>query len=358
MSKQQAYLHLLGAGCASLSLCHYLRHKQIDTALYGQRSPAMDKAHFWGFWAFDWLDDAAMLATHRWKEWQFIDHHQTITHYSDHHPYHALDSSIWLSHCTSTSDKIYEQLPSADTEGLVLDSRPPVPPEGALIQHFTGQIIETPDACFNPEQAILMDFRCDQSRGIHFIYLLPFSAHRALVESTFFSCEIHSQTIYLDAIAGYMREQLHQTEYQVLHTETGQIPMAECAPHDANFLRIGANGGCLRASSGYAFSYIQKQVRHLAMMISAGEKITHQHQIKNPIRTWDRWMDRVFLHVLRHHPDKAPQLFMRLAQALTGDEFASFMSGQAELKTYAKLILSMPKLLFIRAALNASWGAR
>ena len=31
-----------------------------------------------------------------------------------------------------------------------------------------------------------MDFRCDQSQGVHFIYILPFSSTRlnALVEST------------------------------------------------------------------------------------------------------------------------------------------------------------------------------
>ena len=36
------------------------------------------------------------------------------------------------------------------------------------------------------------------------------------------------------------------------------------SPRDPSFLAIGANGGCVRASSGYAFAFIQKQVQQIA----------------------------------------------------------------------------------------------
>ena len=44
-----------------------------------------------------------------------------------------------------------------------------------MLQHFQGYVVETKEDVFDDATAILMDFRCDQSRGIHFIYLLPFS---------------------------------------------------------------------------------------------------------------------------------------------------------------------------------------
>lgn len=352
ISKPQQ-IHLLGAGCASLSLHHYLRDTQVECVFYGQKTTALEKPHFWGFWKFDWLEDAASLSTKHWQEWQFADHQKLITHHSKNHPYHALKSTDWLTHCISNKMLDMRPIPSTNTDDLVLDSRTPHPPKNSLVQHFIGQIVKTPKPCFNPEKAMLMDFRCDQSRGIHFIYMLPFSTDTALIESTFFSKKLHADETYLNAISDYMRAVVGQPEFTVIQSEKGRIPMAELAKHDPNLLGIGSNGGCLRASSGYAFSFIQKQVSHLATMLANGDKIQQQNQIKNPIRRADRWMDRIFLAVISHHPHQAPKLFMKMAKALTGDEFASFMSGQAGIKTYLKIISAMPKGLFLSYAFAA-----
>ena len=70
-----------------------------------------------------------------------------------------------------------------------------------------------------------------------------------------------------------------------------------------------------------------------------------------PISRFDLFLDRIFLHVIRHHPERAADLFAQIATALSGDEFARFMSGLADFKIYAKLITAMPKGLF----LNALW---
>ena len=69
------------------------------------------------------------------------------------------------------------------------------------------------------------------------------------------------------------------------------------------------------------------------------------------IGQFDLFLDRIFLHVIRHHPKKAADLFARIAAALSGDEFACFMSGLADFTIYAKLVTAMPTGLF----LNALW---
>ena len=51
-----------------------------------------------------------------------------------------------------------------------------------LLQHFKGWMIESSKPVFNLQQAILMDFRVDQKRGTTFIYVMPFSETKALVE--------------------------------------------------------------------------------------------------------------------------------------------------------------------------------
>ncbi len=61
-----------------------------------------------------------------------------------------------------------------------------------------------------------MDFRCDQSRGIHFIYLLPFSADTALVESTLFSAQQEDREFYIAAINRYLRDNYQLENFQIL----------------------------------------------------------------------------------------------------------------------------------------------
>ena len=60
-------------------------------------------------------------------------------------------------------------------------------------------------------------------------------------------------------------------------------------------------------------------------------------------------MDGIFLRVIRHHPELAPQIFTSMADRLTGDEFALFLSGEAGPRLWTKLVLAMPILPFICA---------
>ena len=76
---------------------------------------------------------------------------------------------------------------------MVFDARPTteVPPTGvdevALLQHFAGWEITASRPCFDPGVVEMMDFAVAQSRGLHFMYVLPFSPQRALVEATYIS---------------------------------------------------------------------------------------------------------------------------------------------------------------------------
>ncbi|MEK9925229.1 MAG: hypothetical protein VW736_06320, partial [Alphaproteobacteria bacterium] len=73
--------------------------------------------------------------------------------------------------------------------------------------------------------------------------------------------------------------------------------------------------------------------------------------VTTPHKTVDLLMDDVFLHVLRTRPDLAPSLFLRMGSALSGDEFALFLSGEASWTLRLKVIMAMPKWVFVRAAL-------
>ncbi len=74
---------------------------------------------------------------------------------------------------------------------------------------------------FDPDTAILMDFRCDQSRGIHFLYVLPFSKDVALVESTMFALQREPDSFFEGAIAQYLSAECGINSFSVTHVEHG-----------------------------------------------------------------------------------------------------------------------------------------
>jgi lycopene beta-cyclase len=356
-SPAQADIAIVGAGCAGLSLARQLvrteKTSNIKACLYGPISPAATNGHSWGFWATQGLKEQAKLAGHSWQKWQVITAEYRVTQTADAHPYCRLDSRDWLTHCLESIDGHIQHKPDnmpASSTQPVFDSRPPNVPDGAMLQHFKGVEIKTIQPCFSPDTAILMDFRCDQSRGIHFIYLLPYSPTEALVESTMLSPKRQDDEFYIEAIENYLADHWDTGGWQVNYTEQGCIPMAFVQPLNLDYLPIGANGGCVRPSSGYAFAFIQKQTDAIIdKLISGGPGHLTPATLPQPISRFDLFLDRIFLHVIRHYPEQAAELFARIAAALSGDEFARFMSGLADFKIYAKLITAMPIGLFLKA---------
>ena len=69
-------------------------------------------------------------------------------------------------------------------------------------------------------------------------------------------------------------------------------------------------------------------------------------------------MDAVLLTVLRHWPERAPELFLRMGRVLDGDEFARFLSGEANWPLRLKVIMAMPKALFLRGFVRLVAGSR
>ncbi len=360
MQQSTPNISVIGAGLAGLSLVHYLAATphMAKTRLLGPISQAAEKPHIWGFWQTRWLDEAAYLSRKSWSCWQIITPQAKTTQKADKHPYHALESHVWLGHCLKTmrgSNIQHDPRPVSEISpqgDLYFDSRPPQLDKTVMLQHFHGIEIESKEPVFTPEVMTLMDFRCDQSQGIHFIYLLPFSPTNALVESTLFSFSLVPESYYQEAINSYLSSYYKLHAFRILSQESCAIPMGFFPVRDKNLLAIGANGGCVRPSSGYAFSFIQKQSRDIAAMLAAGKLLNSQHHLPAPHRWLDRQLDRIFLDVLARHPKQAPDLFLQLGKYLSGDELAMFMSGQASLSVYARLIAAMPKDIFIASALR------
>ena len=352
---------IIGAGCAGLSLARYIADRGINPPpIITDKDPSKRHDHIWGFWQTNWLDEACQTAKGRWHKWQICDHNHSIIHESHNHAYHAVSASDWLSDCAEKLGKqggtIQPSPLQEDEDTLYFDSRPPQLQSGTLLQHFIGQHIKTDKAVFASDTAILMDFRVDQSQGLHFIYLLPFSETEALVESTLFTSQICPDSYYKEAIKSYLSTYYNLDKFDIQHEEKGAIPLIDLTPAKSQFaeniIPIGAASGALRPSSGYGFATIQRQAKKIATLLLAGKN----PRPAPPHRALDLWMDKVFLSVLEKHPQKSPDLFIKMARAMKGDDFAAFMSGIAGPKSYLKVILAMPKWIFIRTALSVIWS--
>jgi lycopene beta-cyclase len=354
---------IIGGGSAGITLASKLSN--CSAAVVEPRTPA-ERECSWALWADHHQQKKFATAIEgSWRQWRLIDHHTEVLHSSDLYRYTSLSSAKYMTQCENNLDPsvILVRAAAEDIVGTgkggsftvgsqhykaaqLYDSRPPKMVEPGLKQHFLGWEIRTKYAIDKPEIATLMDFRVDQSRGLHFIYMLPFSDRRLLIESTMISSHLEDKEWYRQAIKQWLQDRDIEIE-EKLREEAGIIPMQTVIPIDNDIASIGAASGAIRLSSGYAFTGIQTQIDQLAQRISLGN-----YTVPTPISPTLIRMDKIYNRVLMAQPELGVTMMMKTAQALDADGFARFMLGYASVLDWARVILAMPKMAFIKQVLR------
>ncbi len=235
------------------------------------------------------------------------------------------------------------------------DSRPPREPYPArttLLQHFRGWFVKTGRPVFDPSVAELMDFRTPQpGHGLSFGYVLPFSAHEALVEYTEFSRRVLTGEAYERALRHYTRDVLGLGDLRVTATEQGVIPMT-----DAVFPRrtgrcvflIGAAGGATRPSTGYTFSATQRQTGAIAEALLEGR--TPLVPAPHPARS--RALDSVMLRALDTGRVDGASFFTRLFREVPTKQLLRFLDGRTHWWEDVRIGLHTPVRPMLRTVLE------
>jgi lycopene beta-cyclase len=218
-----------------------------------------------------------------------------------------------------------------------------------LLQHFKGRVIETGRDHFDPDQAILMDFRVSQHAGTTFAYVMPFSRRRALVEYTLFTQSLLTPGEYDEGLDHYIREFLGIDAYQVTEEEFGVIPMTNhrFPSHQHHIINIGTAGGQTRPSSGYTFRFIQKQSEAIVkQMIRTGRPLPV------PLTTGkrSRFYDRTLLHILHHDKVPGKKIFTDLFRKNKSRRVLRFLDDESTIGDELKIISSLPTGPFLKAA--------
>lgn len=367
---------IAGAGAAGLSLLCYLldqpalRQKRI-LLLDRQNKQVNDRT--WCFWQVEDSPFESCLK-HQWQQLHFYsDNFSSLLDISPYR-YKMLESLPFYDYCfqklqqAPQVDFIEDEISSIESDGRVIGKQaeyqaqyvfnsarfqiPKVPGKYYLVQHFKGIFIQTKVHAFNPAEPTLMDFRVPQHNDCRFVYVLPVSKYEALVEYTGFSEAPLSQAQYDQELKNYIGRYLHLENYAVTHSEYGEIPMTN-APFKRQeseaVFNIGTAGGATKASTGYTFTFIQKQCAAIAARLAAG---------KTPLATSERAFDKfqlydsIFLRVLAEKKHPAWKVFEAMFDKLPATAILKFLNEQSSLYEDFQVMNAVDKPTFVQAALK------
>ncbi|MFD2784932.1 FAD-dependent oxidoreductase [Hymenobacter rubripertinctus] len=337
---------IVGGGAAGLSLAYHISQ---EPRLAGKRvvlvepeeSPRNDRT--WRFWSDEPSPYEAIIA-HQWNHMMFRTPQLTRRIALGQYRYRMLRSLDFYQLVYRTLDErptqfvrlvgrvtgLQEVLSGSQARVLAtladgtqlqaryaFDSRlPKLAPDPRrhlyLQQHFVGWEIETDEDTFDVSTMQFMDFDIEQHQQVRFVYSLPFSPRRALVEFTVFSPELLAPAEYDEALRQYLTQHLSGQRYRITGRESGSIPMTSHplpARVSARILNLGTRAGRAKPSTGYTFARIQRHSAHLVAALAASG-----HPPANP--TTDQWQfplfDTLLLDIMQRRGESVRDIFQQL----------------------------------------------
>ena len=220
-------------------------------------------------------------------------------------------------------------------------------------QHFHGWLVETDREAFNPNEPTLFDFRVEQTGDCRFVYILPFSAKKALIEFTVFSDNLLKQNEYEENLRKYISKILKIENYKKLETEAGVIPMSD-EPHEEfparKIIRIGTSGGYVKPSTGYSFRRTQRRLQKLVSHLENNQKPT----TKNRKTNWKDYLDSVFLNVLLTKKHAADDVFTCLFAKNNPEQVLKFLDEDTSFAEDLRIMKSVPISAFAKSAIQTA----
>jgi lycopene beta-cyclase len=364
---------IAGAGCAGYSLLYHL----LQDPLLSKKKILVVDANFnkgndrtWCFWEdsvgpFEsivckkWSNIEVLKgAMHRslptapfeYKMIQGIDFYQHIIDFAN-----GFDNVEWVASKILTIDSINANSARVNWEGgaanaeFVFSSINGERIQSKLWQHFKGIVVEFDNTVFDDTVARLMDFNVPQMDATAFMYLLPLTDKKALVEYTLFSPSMLESAQYDLVLNTYLEEHYKGQTYQIQHTEMGAIPMTskKLTSNDGAVISIGTMGDAVKASTGYTFQFIQQQT----------QQIVHQlklNQALNPAvhHTRHQFYDAVLLYILENQKMAGDEIFARIFKKNRAATVFKFLSNTSTLLDDLKIMSSLPTPIFLPAAIK------
>ena len=367
-------LVIIGGGCAGLSLAYQLSQfgENCPKTLIIEEREAYTNDRTWCFW--DLKEPIhGDLAPYKWKKFTIKNNHMAYEYGCEETPYVMLPSDIFYKNTLSairsntkiqllTGEKLLDQVIKKDAWQIhtstfsasaanVVDTRPiktMTKKDSLMWQSFVGYEVEVEGQQFIEDQLVLMDFDSNFKEGLAFIYCLPTSNNKALIEYTVFSEELFVAEQLTDRLLEKIDEYTKNAGYKIVRKEAGILPMGHRLieqKDDPTYLFAGLFAGAARPSSGYAFQRIQNWAKECAF------ELKHKHQLKKFKKdAWiQKWMDLLFITVIKKNPIIGAKVFVELFKNCDVRTVANFMSDHSSLWDKLKIVTSLPALTFLLA---------
>lgn len=244
---------------------------------------------------------------------------------------------------TYTCDQVFSSI--FDFKTLKTQRKYPV-----LQQHFVGWVVQTSHPVFNAKQPTFMDFSVAQGNNTRFMYVLPYSKNKALLEYTLFSEHLLPKEAYENAIKNYLKLTFNQTDFEILEKEKGSIPMTcyNFQAHNTKRIQyIGSAGGWTKPSTGYTFYNTSKKTADLIALIKKNQSF------KSLRSTWRfRFYDLLLLDILYTENDKGQYIFETLFKNRPPQLIFKFLDEETNLWEDLRIISGCPKKEFIKALIR------
>jgi lycopene beta-cyclase len=368
-----------GAGAAGLSLLasmmQYSSFKE-KTILVVDKAPKNQNDHTWCYWEKE-PGLFEPIVHHQWQQVHFFSKQFSSLINLAPYTYKMIRSIDFYNYVLDKASKHvnihfkYGDVVAAGNEGRqafvlvdnqkytagyvfnsILFSKPSVPAgKHYLLQHFKGIVIKTETPVFNPAAATLMDFRVSQEHGTTFVYVLPVSETKALVEYTLFTKNVLQQDEYSTALQNYVNSYLGLTDYTIEEEEFGIIPMTNInfVKSIGRVINIGTAGGQTKGSSGYTFRFIQKHSAQLVSdLLRYGSPRNETPLMYNRFRMYDS----IMLNVLANDRLPGEQIFADLFKKNPADRVLRFLDNESSLEDEINLIGTLPTAPFFKAGLE------
>ena len=210
-------------------------------------------------------------------------------------------------------------------------------------QKFVGLEVELEEDWI-ADTPCLMDDRVEQTDGFRFIYTLPLTARRLLVEDTRFS---NSRALNRDAcrevISRYLKERGF-ANYRVIREETGCLPMPYQRGSLPSQMSVGYRGGFFHPATGYSIPLVANLANQIASSAAADAAMVIA-EYRNRMRfqtTFSLWLNRLLFQLVT--PTQRLQIFRRFYSKLPAETIQRFYALQFTATDAARIFLGRPPM--------------
>lgn len=372
---KEADIIIAGAGAAGLNLALALISKNYNgTVIIIDKAPKQINDRTWCFWE----SEANPLDILLYKTWQTLEFFTANTHIVENIApltYKMLRGIDFYNHAMSQIKRqknfifVNEEITKI-AEGYVSTNRSDyqakyifnstldlskldIPSEfPVLLQHFLGYMIESDAEHFDPTRMTYMDFRLPQHDECRFMYVLPITTRKALVEFTVFSESLLRKEEYIEQLESYIQGQLKIDKYSVTELERGIIPMTDYPfKHKVghNLINIGASGGFIKPSTGYSFLRSQRAANEIAEKLTRGEiPAVKQNVLDKRFKIYDS----VLLDVLVKKKVPAAEIFGSIFKKNGLNATLNFLDERSSIWQELRIMNSVPRLKFIASSMS------